>query len=81
MNTRCVCHCVKVERSHALEEDRLECKTVLEEVSQVQCQGSISALQLFFIAREISAWTNITKEIRLVYHVRDALDIRIAPLF
>ena len=80
MDTGRIGHSVKVEHCHALQEDGLIGKPVLEKAGQIQCRGSISPLQLYFIAREIGAWTSIRKEIRLVNHIRDALDIRIAPL-
>ena len=73
-------HSVKVEHCHALQEDGLIGTPALEKVGQIQCLGSINALQLYFKTREIGAWTNIRKEIRLVNHIRDALDIRIAAL-
>jgi len=80
MNTGRIGHSVKVEHSHALQKDGLVGNPVLEKAGQIQCHGSINALQLYFKTREIGAWTNICKEIRLVNHVRDALDIRIAAL-
>ncbi len=80
MNTGRIGHSVKVEHCHALQEDGLIGKPVLEKAGQIQCRGSINALQLYFKTREIGAWTNIRKEIRLVNHIRDASDIRIAAL-
>ena len=58
MDTGRIGHSVKVEHCHALQEDGLIGKPVLEKAGQIQCRGSISPLQLYFITREIGASSN-----------------------
>ncbi len=80
MDTGRIGHSVQVEPCHALQEDRLVGKPVLEKAGQIQRRGGINALQLYFETREIGSGTNIRKEIRFVNQIRNASDIGIAAL-